>query len=91
MKSHEIKALRLEKNLSQEELGEVCGVGKTAVNKWEKGKTSPSGSALLWLQQLRHGIIVVSSFTELEVELMDRNVEAGGFSDRVDYLEKSLT
>lgn len=32
-----IKALRLEKNMSQEELGEKVGVQKAAINKYETG------------------------------------------------------
>lgn len=33
-----IKSLRLEVNMTQEELGEKLGVQKSAVNKWEKGE-----------------------------------------------------
>ena len=32
-----IKQLRLQKGLSQEELGKLCGVNRAAVNKWELG------------------------------------------------------
>ena len=34
-----IKKLRIEKGLSQEELGKVIGVQRAAVQKWESGKT----------------------------------------------------
>lgn len=33
-----IRELRTEKGLTMEELGKACGVQKSAVNKWEKGK-----------------------------------------------------
>lgn len=32
-----IKQLRTKHDLSQEELGKLCGVNRAAVNKWEKG------------------------------------------------------
>ena len=32
-----IKQLRTQHDLSQEELGKLCGVNRAAVNKWEKG------------------------------------------------------
>ncbi len=34
-----IKHLRIEKGLSQEELGKIIGVQRAAVQKWESGKT----------------------------------------------------
>ena len=36
-----IKILRVEKNLSQEELAKLVHVTQTAVSQWEKGKTNP--------------------------------------------------
>jgi len=34
-----IRQLRLEKQLTQEELGKLVGVQRSAVQKWEKGHT----------------------------------------------------
>ena len=36
-----IKILRIEKSLSQEELGKIVHVSQTAVSQWEKEKKSP--------------------------------------------------
>ena len=36
-----IKILRVEKNLSQEDLAKQMNVTQTAVSQWEKGKTNP--------------------------------------------------
>ena len=36
-----IKILRVEKNMSQEELGNIVHVTQTAVSQWEKGRKSP--------------------------------------------------
>lgn len=38
---NELKALRVRKGLSQEQLGKLIGVGYGAVSKWETGKTDP--------------------------------------------------
>ena len=35
--SDNLKAIRKEKNLSQEELAELLGVSRQAVSKWESG------------------------------------------------------
>jgi len=37
-----LKKLRLEKSLTQKQLGEIVGVIKQAVNNWEKGIASPN-------------------------------------------------
>ena len=90
MKPDEIKDLRKEKKLTQEQLGELCGVGKSAVSHWESGKDNPSGPSLKILQQLRDGDLVVSEISDLEMKLLDQNVLAGAFKSREDYLTASL-
>jgi transcriptional regulator with XRE-family HTH domain len=90
MKPHEIKDLRLAKKLTQSELGEICGVDKASVSKWEKGKNNPSGGALKILQQLRSGEIVVTELSDLEAKLLEQNVKIGGFASAEDYLTASL-
>ena len=47
-----IQALRKEKGLSQEALGEALGVSRQAVSKWESGASDPSTSNLLALAKL---------------------------------------
>lgn len=37
-----IKELRLAKNITQEELGKVLNVQKTAISKYENGRIEPS-------------------------------------------------
>ena len=90
MKPHEIKELRLEKKLSQQDMGDICGVSKTAVSKWEKGQTEPSGPSLIRLKELRDGKVVISELTPLESKLLADNVEAGSFKDAEHYLIESL-
>jgi transcriptional regulator with XRE-family HTH domain len=90
MNSEEIKRLRLSKKLTQEQLGELCGVEKASVSKWEKAKTQPSGSSRKILEQLASGDLVVTQVSDLELKLLDQNVETGGFADREEYLTASL-
>jgi len=90
MNPHEIKSLRKEKNLSQQEMGDICGVTKTSVSRWEKDKAKPSGSALIRLEELRDGKVVVSDLSPLEHKLLAQNVEAGGFKNNEDFLIESL-
>ena len=47
-----IQALRKEKGLSQEALGEALGVSRQAVSKWEQGRAAPSTANLLALAKL---------------------------------------
>ena len=35
--SENLKAIRKERNISQEDLGEIMGVSRQAVSKWEQG------------------------------------------------------
>ncbi|MDD6275712.1 MAG: XRE family transcriptional regulator [Clostridia bacterium] len=41
-----IRDLRLNKNMTQSELAEICGVHQTAVSQWEKGRTLPDMQTL---------------------------------------------
>lgn len=47
-----LKKLRIEKNLSQDELGKICGVAKNTVSYWEKNNTEPSIQIIKKLAQL---------------------------------------
>jgi transcriptional regulator with XRE-family HTH domain len=44
-----LRTLREEKNLSQEELAEVFGLGKVAISGYERGKRTPSFDILVGL------------------------------------------
>ena len=46
-----IKQLREEQGLTQEELASKVHIGREAVSKWERGKTSPDSSTLLILSE----------------------------------------
>lgn len=42
-----LKELRKNKNMSQEELGEICGVAKQTVSNWENNATQPPFDAII--------------------------------------------
>ena len=46
-----LKKLRIEKNLSQDELGKICGVAKNTVSYWETNNTEPSIQIIIKLAQ----------------------------------------
>jgi len=90
MNPEDIRIFRKGKKLTQESLGELCGVSKAAVSRWEKGIDSPSGSAMKILQRLKSGETVVSELSDLEIKLLDQNVSIEKLKDREDYLTASL-
>lgn len=90
MDPNEIMAFRKQKKLSQQELGNLCGVTKATVSKWEKGQRNPSGSALIQLRRILDGGTMVIPMSDLEIKLLDESVRLGGFKDREDYLTESL-
>lgn len=45
-----IKARRLELNLTQDQVGEMCNTSKSAVSQWEHGATVPATDTLLLLR-----------------------------------------
>ena len=47
----ELKKLREAKRVPQSEVAAACGVDQSAVSLWENGKTEPSGSARILLEQ----------------------------------------
>lgn len=91
MTGDEIKAFRKSKNLTQEGLGEIVGVGKSSVANWENDHTSPSGSSLKTLEKLMSGEWAIVPLSSQEEELLDQGVERGGFKNREDYLLAGLT
>ena len=90
MAPEEIKAFRKRKGLSQEELGKLCGVGKSAISQWESGNTEPTGGARLLLEDYVSGRRCIVPLTEQEERLLDENVQRGNFSSREDFLAASL-
>ncbi|MBE7087668.1 MAG: helix-turn-helix transcriptional regulator [Clostridiales bacterium] len=47
-----LKELRLEKNISQQELGKSLNMSKMAISHWEKGNSEPSIEQLKVLAQI---------------------------------------
>ncbi len=47
-----IKMLRIDKGISQEELGKIIGVSQQCVSKWEAGKADPTLTSLWKLADL---------------------------------------
>lgn len=47
-----IKGARVEKNMTQSQVGKEMGVTKDTISNWERGKTSPTGKQLLKLCEL---------------------------------------
>lgn len=53
MESHErIKLLRVQKNMTQKELGEKIGVSAVSIRHWESGTKNPSMSAIIALAKI---------------------------------------
>ena len=50
--SENLKQIRKENHLSQEELAELLDVSRQAVSKWENGASDPSTSNLIALAKL---------------------------------------
>ena len=90
MNPDEIKAFRKHRKMSQEQLGQLCGVTKATVSKWEKGQRNPSGSALIQLDRLFNDEISHLPLGDLEHKLLDECVRLGGFDSREDFLTESL-
>jgi transcriptional regulator with XRE-family HTH domain len=90
MTPDEIKRFRKSKGLSQEELGKLCGVGKSAVSLWESGGNVPAGSAKVLLEEFMGGTRCIVPLTQAEEQLLDRNVHEGNFVSREDFLAASL-
>ncbi len=49
---NKIRELRLEKSLTQTELGEILGVNQTAIGKYERGELEPNCQNLIKLADL---------------------------------------
>ena len=45
--SYQLKELRKERNLTQEELGELIGISKVSISNYENGKRNPDVEMLL--------------------------------------------
>lgn len=66
--SEKIQILRKNKNYSQEELAEKCGVSRQAISKWEAGTTLPETEKLIALSNLFNVSVDVLIKDELELD-----------------------
>jgi putative transcriptional regulator len=58
--AYEIKAIRLENNISQGLFASKLGVSVSAIQKWESGENAPAGMALKLLRTIhKHGLSVL--------------------------------
>ena len=55
-----LKELRVEKNITQEELGKLVNMSKMAISHWEKGHSEPSITQL----------IILSNYFEVSVDYL---------------------
>lgn len=67
--SENIKRLRTEKNMSQEQLAEILSVSRQSVSKWETAKANPDMDKMIQMANL---------FGVSLMELMGQNEESGG-------------
>lgn len=90
MNPDHIRSFRKQKGLSQEALGELCGVRKSTVSEWESGKSNPSGSAAILLGEYLSGTRALVPLTTAEERLLDEAVQRGNFSNREEFLAACL-
>lgn len=78
--AQQIQALRKEKGLSQEELGEKLGVARQSVSKWESGATIPELDKLIAMSRLFGvsvgSILGLEETGEPDRELTERELKA---------------
>lgn len=48
MKTYNIKSLRANSNMTQQELADVLGVSVATVSNWERGKEKPKNNLLIY-------------------------------------------
>ena len=65
MQEHEYKAIRQDKKISQEELGDLCGLHRTYISDIELGKRNVS---LENIDKIAHALQVKKSELFIEVE-----------------------
>ena len=88
MNAEKIRAFRASKGLTQEELGKLCGVGKSSVSQWESGVTEPSGPSRVILEDYLSGDRALIPLTPLEEKLLNELLERSGLESREELLKK---
>lgn len=92
-----IKSMRKERELSQEQLAEVMGVSTASISKWETGQTAPELTMLMGLADYFEvsvdtlmGHEVSGNRVETLLAEMDRAEEENDFSQAKEIAEKLL-
>lgn len=80
-----LKRIRKERNLTQQELAELVGLDRTTVTKYETGKAKPSHDVLLKLS----GALDVSPAELLEAPPLKFDRDIPEFNERVLVLQRS--
>ncbi|MBE7074811.1 MAG: helix-turn-helix transcriptional regulator [Clostridiales bacterium] len=62
---NKFKELRLNKNLTQEQLSKILKIGQSAISKWEKGRTIPDVPTLK----------IIAEFYDVSIEELLKNSE----------------
>lgn len=72
-----LKELRKEQNLTQEEIGELCEVGKTTISNWENNITQPPFEIVKRLAQY-FGVTIdyLLNFTQEDADNMEKLKQA---------------
>ena len=72
-----LKELRKERNLTQEDIGNLCGVAKNTVSNWENNANQPSFDIVKKLAQY-FGVTIdyLLNFTQNDVDNMERLKQA---------------
>lgn len=72
-----LKELRKEQNLTQEEIGELCEVGKTTISNWENNITQPPFEIVKRLAQY-FGVTIdyLLNFTQEDMDNMEKLKQA---------------
>ena len=88
-----LKELRKERNLTQEDIGNLCDVAKNTVSSWEKNINQPSFEIVKKLAQY-FGVTIdyLLNFTQNDVDNMERLKQAlkqaGMWNDAIDDISR---
>ncbi len=88
MLSENIKNLRKEKGMSQEELAERLGVVRQTVSKWEQNLSVPDSEMLIKIAEIFE--VSVSSLLGETVEIKDTKSELAEISQRLENLNAMM-
>ena len=85
-----LKELRVNNNYSQEKLGELLGLSRQSISKWEQGYASPDTENLLKLSEL-YGVSVdtILKCGEEETERKSENVAESVTKDNAEAVEET--